>query len=128
MQQVTLIGAAAWHISGKLSFERACYESLESTEDSHQTLCVTAISLDDYIYIQGGKPPNLLKLDVEGAEGEVARGAARLFHNDRPGLLCEVHNAAAASFIGAWLREKRYKVEWFLNGGSFPCALMAQPE
>lgn len=141
MQQVTLIGAAAWHISGKLSFERACSETsrmeghvaegqpvLESTEDSTRTLCVTAISLDDYIYRQGGKPPNLLKLDVEGAEGEVARGAARLFHKDRPGLLCEVHNAAAASFIGAWLREKRYKVEWFLNGGSFPCSLMAQPE
>lgn len=69
MQQVTLIGAAAWHISGKLSFERACSETsrmeghvaegqpvLESTEDSTRTLCVTAFH---WMTIFTGKVGNL---------------------------------------------------------------------
>jgi FkbM family methyltransferase len=40
-------------------------------------------------------PPVLVKIDVEGAEALVLRGAARLLSEHRPGILMEVHNASA---------------------------------
>jgi FkbM family methyltransferase len=40
-------------------------------------------------------PPVLVKIDVEGAEALVLRGAARLLSEHRPAILMEVHNASA---------------------------------
>jgi len=53
---------------------------------------VDAVSLDDYT--RRAPAPDLLKCDVEGAEVEVFRGAARLFAEKRPGILCEMHSDA----------------------------------
>jgi FkbM family methyltransferase len=36
-------------------------------------------------------PVRLIKIDVEGAEPQVMRGAARLLEDDRPVMLCELH-------------------------------------
>jgi FkbM family methyltransferase len=40
-------------------------------------------------------PPDLIKIDVEGAEGAVIRGAARTIDLHRPALLIEVHSRDA---------------------------------
>jgi len=49
---------------------------------------VIAVSLD---WLTGFLPlPDVLKIDVEGAEAEVLRGADRLFGRGRPIVLCEV--------------------------------------
>ena len=40
-------------------------------------------------------PPALVKIDVEGAEALVLRGAGRLLAEHRPAVLMEVHNASA---------------------------------
>ena len=40
-------------------------------------------------------PPDLMKIDVEGAEGAVIRGAARTIDAHRPVLLIEVHSRDA---------------------------------
>jgi FkbM family methyltransferase len=59
--------------------------------------------------------PALIKIDVEGAEALVIRGAERLLATDRPIVVMEVHNAAAARAAIARLREARYRV-WRIDG------------
>jgi FkbM family methyltransferase len=53
-------------------------------------ICVEAVSLDDYA--RTSHEPDFIKCDVEGAEVEVFRGAARLLKEKRPGILCEMHS------------------------------------
>lgn len=85
---------------------------------------VPAITLDDFI-ARGGPAPDVVKVDVEGGEYEVLRGADRLFSNHRPLLVAEVHNTQAAQQIGQWLEEYRYRANW--NGSSGPRQLLAWP-
>ena len=54
-------------------------------------------------------PPDVLKIDVEGAELEVLQGAARLLSDERPVILCEVSEAAAVG-VSALLQAHGYIV------------------
>jgi len=58
-----------------------------------QTVSVDVISLDDYLLTAGIGPIDLVKLDVEGGEREVLRGAATLINGaSRPVFLVEVQD------------------------------------
>lgn len=52
---------------------------------------VVALALDDCV--RDLPPPDVLKIDVEGAELEVLSGASRLLHGSRPVVVCEVGDA-----------------------------------
>lgn len=54
---------------------------------------VTVSTLDDVI-AAGALPPDVVKLDVEGSEGDVLRGARRLLVEHRPALVIELHGTA----------------------------------
>jgi FkbM family methyltransferase len=60
--------------------------------------------------------PSILKVDVEGAEALVLRGAARVLATDRPLVLMEVHHAAAARAALAQLADARYRC-WRIEAG-----------
>jgi FkbM family methyltransferase len=57
---------------------------------------VTGIRLDDYFDARGERP-DVVKLDVEGAELEVLHGMKKIL-DSRPVLFIEVHRAGLASF------------------------------
>lgn len=61
---------------------------------------VPLVALDD---LELARPVRLIKIDVEGAEPQVIRGASRLLAADRPVILSELHPAQLqrASAIGA---------------------------
>jgi FkbM family methyltransferase len=52
--------------------------------------------------------PNVVKMDIEGAEVAALRGAARLLSEVRPTLICEFHGTNRA--VTDLLREHRYEV------------------
>lgn len=52
---------------------------------------VPLVSLDDVI-AAGAPVPDVMKLDVEGAEGDVLRGASALLAEHRPIIVCELHD------------------------------------
>lgn len=56
----------------------------------HDSIEVNAVSLDDFA--RTNPAPDFIKCDVEGAEVEVFRGAARLLREVRPGIICEMHS------------------------------------
>lgn len=54
----------------------------------NQKQAVPVVALDDLAMT---RPVRLIKMDVEGAEPQVVRGAARLLREDRPAILSELH-------------------------------------
>jgi FkbM family methyltransferase len=63
-------------------------------------------------------PPDLIKIDVEGAECDVLAGAAETLRRWRPTVLLEAHSAMLEDLCGRALRDLGYRVR--LIGGP-PC-------
>lgn len=60
-------------------------------DDEYPTTVVPTISLDDFAR-EIGRPIEFIKMDVEGAEGLILRGARRLLNGSHPTMLIELHN------------------------------------
>jgi FkbM family methyltransferase len=56
---------------------------------------IDSVTLDEFA--ASHEPPALVKIDVEGAEGRVLRGAEGLLRQYRPTILCELHGEPARS-------------------------------
>jgi FkbM family methyltransferase len=87
--------------------------SLVSTPRRHLGTKVPTISLDDFAGARGLKV-NALKIDVEGAELDVLRGASETFMRCRPVAHLSIHPAAiqqaAGSLAGVWELLQRYRM------------------
>jgi FkbM family methyltransferase len=67
----------------------------------------TVVPLDELLDTYG--PPNLIKIDVEGAEAEVLEGAQRLVDQTRPVWIIEIHDRQE-SHVETRLRRSGYRV------------------
>jgi FkbM family methyltransferase len=80
---------------------------LSGYEKSHEAIAgrieVRVRRLDDYRGAAGLPAPSVIKVDVEGAEAEVLRGASATIAACRPVLMVELHdtNAAVAEVLGS---------------------------
>jgi len=71
-------------------------------------ISVQTVTLDEFVKGEEGRAPDLLKIDVEGAELIVLEGARETLRSCRPLLLCELHDTHAA--YGAFVQEIGYEV------------------
>lgn len=122
LSQVKVIRAAVWNRDGKVSFQKCGGDtpqsssrrgkviSLNSQENPSDLLEVEAITLDQFV--KNNRAPGVMKIDVEGAESEVLKGARRLLKDARPVLVCEVHGAQGANFMEEELGRMGYRLEW----------------
>jgi FkbM family methyltransferase len=71
---------------------------------------IDAHALDDLLVAHPGPPVSLIKIDVQGAELRVIRGARELLGRDRPALLVEIDptNSESADELLALLDELDY--------------------
>lgn len=69
---------------------------------------IAAVTLDDLVKRYGA--PALVKIDVEGAEAEVLRGAPGLMAA-HPAIVCEVHGPTQRDEVDALLRSNGYGVQ-----------------
>jgi FkbM family methyltransferase len=71
---------------------------------------VRAISLDELIYEHGVPAPTFMKIDVEGGEVEVLRGAQRLLREARPTIVVEARHNVTVEPIAQMALEFGYSV------------------
>lgn len=85
---------------------------------------VKNLRLDDWC-VRSNVIPDFIKIDVEGAEMEVLRGAENVLRNHQPKLFIEVHGFALPSFgscieeLRAWLGDLGYVEEQVEGAGDY---------
>lgn len=100
----------------------ACYSTFG-------VLDVTCVRADDLVASGVLPPPALVKIDVEGAEADVLRGAIATLQRHRPVLLLEVHHVRAMHEVDDVLRAAGYSVSLFDSPEESPsrCFVKAIP-
>ena len=115
---------AAWSSAGQLSFGRAGIPGHihGRVGGVDATTSVDAVTLDAF---EDERPPDVIKIDVEGAEEEVLRGAHGILGRARPDVVCEIHlerhhetsSLGRAERVKALLEELGYELEELHGGG-----------
>ncbi len=92
------------------------------------TLEVDVISLDDAVSNGALPPPDVMKIDVEGAELSVLKGAAKVIARSRPTILLSLHSEElqkeCSNLLAAW----GYQVEPVWTTGAFDSEILAIPQ
>lgn len=86
---VTTVPAAVGSTDGWARFAEE--SSLEGRLSSEGESLVPLLSLDKWVAEMECRPPDLLKIDVEGAEADVLRGMEALLSSAKPVLIIELH-------------------------------------
>jgi len=82
--------------------------------DERGTTRVPAISLNDFVS-RSGLRVDFIKMDVEGAEGPILRGARQTIDAFHPCMMVELHDADRQKELhpaAVQLRESGYQIEW----------------
>ena len=89
-------------------------QGVETVGNGHRT---RTVSLDDYVLSRSLPAPDLIKIDVEGAEFRVLRGMTRLLGDHPPIILCELHPhlESSVSEIPSFLSRLGYVVSKISN-------------
>ena len=77
----------------------ASWSHLESTgrhADVREEIDVTVVSIDSLVAAGTIPPPDVLKIDTEGAELQAIAGARETIARHRPAIVCELHDTNAA--------------------------------
>lgn len=85
--------------------------SFQDYQKSGTRIRVAVRSLDSCLAKSGIRPPQLMKIDVEGAEVDVLRGASQLIHNHHPTLCIEFHSRILLNECCDLLIPEGYHVE-----------------
>jgi FkbM family methyltransferase len=101
LTNVVAIPAAVEQRDGWGSFSED--SSLEGHLSSDGGSLVPLVSLDAWPDLVGCRPPDVLKVDVEGAEADVLRGMKTLLRTAKPVLIIELHgtDAEVAEVLGS---------------------------
>jgi FkbM family methyltransferase len=116
--QVDVMEMAVWSSTVNVTFDRA--PEVSNRTAGHIALLggpglthvlVPALRLDEVVFKEGRLAPQLIKMDVEGAEWDALQGAHRLLDEAKPKLLCEVHDPNEMGRICDYLKQFGYVVE-----------------
>jgi FkbM family methyltransferase len=109
LKQVRVVDAAVGDLDGESKFADEPTGAMGKLSPTG-TINVSVVSLDALIARQEIATPSLLKIDVEGAEGAVLRGAETMLRTIRPTLLVAIHGDAARRECELILARHRYTV------------------
>src|SRR5262249_54031836 len=107
-----ILEAAVSNMDGTREFSAAPWDFSMGRLSPGGEIVVPSIALDSCIY--GEKrfhPPEVIKIDVEGAELEVLLGGSRTFTEFHPLVFLEVHGTQLHADCRDFLTAKGYRVE-----------------
>lgn len=119
-----LIKAAASETSGKALLKINPHHPGDhklSTDDTG--VAVETVRLDDLVLDKGAGKPSLIKIDVQGAELIVLRGAPEILKQAKPALFVELDEAGLGKFgasvaqILGYMGSAGYDAYWLRKGG-----------
>ena len=124
-------GSATFRVMPDQSMGKLSTSEFQSGASALQELQVPIHTLDSLVETKGIPPPNLIKIDVEGAEIDVLLGAIQVLHRYRPRLFIEAHSETLAARCRAHLQEIGYFVRQLEPGQLSPevtSHLIAEPQ
>jgi len=109
ISNITLIQKAVGDHSSTVYFDqfRSNHEGFITDRETGFSVALT--SLDNYLD-QVPVKPQLIKIDVEGAESKVLQGFEKHFSHVQPVMVIEVHNPPAAADLSRFFARYRYTV------------------
>jgi FkbM family methyltransferase len=114
LENVLVERVAAGERDGEIELQVADDPAYHSTVEVHdgrgvgRAVCVPVARLDT-IWTRLGRPRvSVIKVDVEGGELAVLRGAETLLRETRPALLLEAHQRERRRALTEWLAERGY--------------------
>ncbi len=114
-------GEAVLHLAGDIADSSASlYPAAGAQAQAGQEVCRT-VALDQFLRSEGLRPPNLIKLDAEGAELAVLHGAQGLLADSPPLWLMEMEEKTLAA-AGA----SKAAVAHFLTGYGYRAAHLSK--
>jgi FkbM family methyltransferase len=119
-ENVTVVAAAVSDRPGRARFRDGPAHTVGTLADDGE-YDVDVVALDGF----AGPPPRVIKIDVEGAEAGVLRGARRVLREVRPIVLLSTHSTAVREACLSLLSEARYRAGPM---GGDPADLIATPE
>jgi len=112
----TIVLLAAWSHAGKVKWQGDSAESVWHKIDELSGIeIVHAVTVDDLVVRCALKRVDCIKLDVEGAEAEVLKGAEQSIQRFHPALFNEVHGTLQA--LEVFLTQSGYAIDKTIFGG-----------
>jgi FkbM family methyltransferase len=112
LQNCTVLAEAVCNEEGTRSFSAAALDSSMARLASDGELRVPSTTLDRCIYGEKRfRPPDVLKIDVEGAELEVLEGAHRALAEFHPSVFLEIHGTQLHADCRAFLTKLGYHLD-----------------
>jgi FkbM family methyltransferase len=90
VENVRVVEAAVAEREGRARFDLGPHTSMGQLSESG-SLEINTVGLDALVASGELPPPDVLKIDVEGAEGSVLRGARTVLADNRPGIFLSTH-------------------------------------
>lgn len=115
LHNVAIIPAAVHDSSGTLRMTEGDSPS-EFHADAAGAFDVPAIALDTWVAETGSREPDVVKMDVEGAEAAVLRGGERTFLAHKPILYLSLHGDQQRQACGGLLSRWGYRVRSLEQG------------
>jgi FkbM family methyltransferase len=123
-ERVTVISAALVDHSGPVDFLIGPSGGMGKAQGSagrqqfeyRQSITVTGISLDAFVYQQGNPVPQIIKMDIEGGEVLAFPGMCEVLAKERPLILLELHGPEAAQVAWETLTSMDYDIHQIAPG------------
>lgn len=123
LSNVTLERSAVCSHSGQFELEvpdvdAAALAGPVGDSEQAKAMTVPCVSLDDYFSPQRDRT-DFIKMDVEGAEGDVLKGAKNIMVLYHPTMMIELHNVEHAEThpVALDLQKIGYTIEWLSEAG-----------
>ena len=112
LQNCLILETAVSNQQGTRRFSAASYDFRMGRLSPDGEREVPSVSLDSCVYAERAlRPPDIIKIDVEGAESEVLEGASRTLAEFHPAVFVEVHGPQQHADCRAMLAANGYHVE-----------------
>lgn len=93
----------------------------ESHGTAYESVVVSVVTLDEFLADKAGVKPTFIKIDVEGAAGQVLKGAKETLAMHHPVVSCDLHSPEEQAAVCGQLGELGYRGVVFHDGTPTLC-------